>query len=180
MSALKHGISVRTPGVRCLTAMKAVRNMQYGRLRTLPKMKLDRNFVRLQTIQSARWNPFHNSCTIRQFEKHAEQGLDSLSLSPLSSFYKHIGLRMKAGAPDLYYLFTFKSVQNFSPNISKILEGYLLTYISRPLQLKQVGERLYLELIASSWRPLVEGAESERKHWFFERPHCCWHGRALR
>lgn len=51
--AVKHGVAVRTPCVRCPTTMNAALNLQCDKLRTLTRMKFARNSVRSQMIQRA-------------------------------------------------------------------------------------------------------------------------------
>lgn len=130
MSLVKHGIAVRTLCVRCLTTMDAVENLQCGRPRILLEIKLHRNSVYSQKVQSIHSHPLHIVCTTRRVNEYATQALERASSSLWASFYGQDGFRTKACVPDVYSVFTFESLHNFHLNISKMIKGRLFIYIS--------------------------------------------------
>lgn len=129
MFAAKHGISVCTPFVRHTNTMDAVLNVLYRIPRTFSMMKLTRNFVRSQTSKSANQYPSQICGKSRQARKNAEQVFSSWLLSPC--FYLEWNcFRTTECVSDTYSLFTRESFHSPSLSISKMLNKYLLLYIS--------------------------------------------------
>lgn len=86
MSAFKNGVAVRTLCVTDHTIMDAAHNLQCGRSRILPEMKLARNSVRSQTTQPDNEHSSHTDCSSKQVGKGEENALESVSLSPVVFF----------------------------------------------------------------------------------------------
>lgn len=93
--AVRRGIVLPTPCVRCIPTLDAVRNQQRDRLQTFSSTKSARSSVRSRTAQPASRNPSHFACTTKPASKDDEKALKSIPSPRGLLFLKRTAFELK-------------------------------------------------------------------------------------